>query len=240
MNCLQRLPGGRVDRSFGVAVCFLGLTLAAPALSAEPAAWEVADITARAEQGNPAAQLKLGIMYADGAGVPRKLTEAAKWYRLSAEQGNAYAQTFLGELYVEGAGVPQNFPEAARLYRLAADQGLAEAQALLGVAYADGVGVPRNPAEAATWWHRAAFQGNADAEYMLGVAYANGDGLAKDLVEAHAWLDLAVTNAVADAIKARLVIEKQMTPAQKAEAAKRGYAFLEERARRSQAVAQRN
>ena len=45
-----------------------------------------------AEQGNAAAQLKLGLMYAKGKGVPEDDAEAVKWFRKAAEQGHARAQ----------------------------------------------------------------------------------------------------------------------------------------------------
>jgi len=39
-----------------------------------------------ANQGNAEAQLELGLMYADGQGVPRDYKEAVKWFRLAADQ----------------------------------------------------------------------------------------------------------------------------------------------------------
>ena len=59
-----------------------------------------------ADQGDAYAQNNLGLMYADGEGVPEDDAEAARWLRLAADQGLA---------------------EAAGWYRLAADQGHAAA-----------------------------------------------------------------------------------------------------------------
>ena len=42
---------------------------------------------ARAEEGVAEAQFNLGVMYAEGRGVPQDDAEAARWYRLAAEQG---------------------------------------------------------------------------------------------------------------------------------------------------------
>ena len=61
-----------------------------------------------AEQGNAAAQFSLGLMYADGEGVPKDDAEAVRWYRLAAEQGNAAAQFSLGLMYADGEGVPKD------------------------------------------------------------------------------------------------------------------------------------
>ena len=58
-----------------------------------------------AEQGDAAAQYNLGLMYANGEGVPKDDAEAVKWYRLAAEQGDANAQYGLGFMYATGRGV---------------------------------------------------------------------------------------------------------------------------------------
>ena len=44
------------------------------------------------------AQLNLGLMYAQGQGVPQDYQEAVRLYRLAAEQGNADAQMVLDAL----------------------------------------------------------------------------------------------------------------------------------------------
>jgi len=51
------------------------------------------------------AQYSLGVMYANGLGVPEDDAEAARWFRLAAEQGNALAQYNLGFIYDSGRGV---------------------------------------------------------------------------------------------------------------------------------------
>ena len=79
-----------------------------------------------ADQGHAYAQLNLGVMYANGEGVPEDDAEAARWYRLAADQGHADAQNNLGMMYANGEGVPEDDAEAARWLRLAADQGLAD------------------------------------------------------------------------------------------------------------------
>src|SRR3990167_2084457 len=89
-----------------------------------------------AEKGDAAlAQLYLGLMYAQGQGVPQDYAEAARWYRRAAEQGYDAAQFRLGMLYFEGEGFPQDYKEAMRWIRLAADQGLSDAQDSLGLMY---------------------------------------------------------------------------------------------------------
>ena len=45
-----------------------------------------------ADQGDAGAQNTLGIMYANGRGVPKDDAQAVKWFRLAADQGHAGAQ----------------------------------------------------------------------------------------------------------------------------------------------------
>jgi TPR repeat protein len=46
-----------------------------------------------AEQGDPMAQYRLGVMYAKGWGVPQDDTAAVSWYRKAADQGDVPAPT---------------------------------------------------------------------------------------------------------------------------------------------------
>ena len=145
-----------------------------------------------AEKGNAAlAQFYLGLMYAQGQGVPQDYAEAARWYRRAAEQGYDAAQFRLGMLYFEGEGFPQDYKEAMRWIRLAADQGLSDAQDSLGLMYRWGKGVKQDYAEAARWYRLAAEQGYAPAQAKLGVMYQQGEGVPQDSKEAVRWFRLA-------------------------------------------------
>ena len=55
--------------------------------------------TPLAEQGDADAQSNLGLMYAEGDGVPQDYAEAVRWYQLAAEQGHAGAQARLQAVY---------------------------------------------------------------------------------------------------------------------------------------------
>ena len=55
-----------------------------------------AGIQMAAEQGYAGAQYNLGLMYAQGEGVPEDDAEAVRWYQMAAEQGQAGAQFNLG------------------------------------------------------------------------------------------------------------------------------------------------
>jgi tetratricopeptide (TPR) repeat protein len=73
-----------------------------------------------ADQGSASTQFNLGLMYAQGQGVPQDYAEAAKWYRRAADQCLPLAQSVLGNMYVQGQGVPQDYVQAHKWFNLAA------------------------------------------------------------------------------------------------------------------------
>ena len=186
------------------------------------------------EQGHANAQHNLGIAYGTGRGVPQDDAQAVSWFRQAAEQGHADAQFLLGEAYETGEGVAQDFAQAVSWYRPAADQGHASAQRYLGYAYNSGQGVQKDDVEAVTWYRKAADQGDVGAQFLLGLAYADANsvpqdfvavadanGVPQDLVEAHKWVSLAVSGGDARGGEVRDALEKEMTPAQLADAQQR-------------------
>lgn len=78
----------------------------------EPASADYAvaldELTPLAARGDGDAQLLLGLMHQDGAGVAQDHAEAARWYRRAADQGVAQAQYALGVLSERGGGVPRS------------------------------------------------------------------------------------------------------------------------------------
>jgi TPR repeat protein len=135
-----------------------------------------------ADRGDAEAQFNLGVMYANGRGVPQDDWAAASWYRKAADQGNALAQNNLGNRYANGRGVAQNDAAAVSWYRKAADQDYAIAQYNLGVMYDNGRGVPQDHAAALNWYRKAADQGYAAARNKLGVMYGTGESAGTGLV----------------------------------------------------------
>src|SRR5262249_57376614 len=119
-----------------VAIIFLMSSFAAP-VAADPfedavAAYGKGDFATAlqlfrplADQGMARARAILGVMYANGQGVPKSDTEAMKWYQLAADQGDAAAQTALGIIYANGRGVPKDPGKGLEWFRKAADQGYA-------------------------------------------------------------------------------------------------------------------
>ena len=72
-----------------------------------------------AEQGDAAAQYKLGDMYRYGWGVELDFAEAVRWYRKAAEQGHAESQYEFGLFLSVGLGVRQDTVEAYKWLSLA-------------------------------------------------------------------------------------------------------------------------
>ena len=195
------------------------------ALRAGDDAAALKDWRSLATQGDARAQLGLGLLYAQGHGVPQDYTQAAEWYRRAAKQGNALAQLGLGYLYAQGHGVPQNYTQAAHWFRLAAKQGNAGAQSRLGYLYDLGLGVPQDYAQAAEWYRLAAKQGNAVAQSNLGALYALGHGVPRNYVESYKWRNLAAAQGVTQAAKALDALSTFMTSSQIAEAQRLSAAF---------------
>jgi len=117
-----------------------------------------------------------------------------------------------------GPGGAKNNQEAVKWFRRAADQGYAEAQYNLGRMYAYGQGGSRDYQEAVRWYRLAADQGEAAAQYNLGYMYYLGQGVPRNYVRAYMWASLAAAQGDVDAAKGLETLEKEMTPAEIAEA----------------------
>lgn len=112
-----------------------------------------------ADKGQVLAEYILGLMYANGQGVPENYGEALKWLQKAAEHGEAKAQFSVGVLYFKGLGMPKNHAEALTWYRRAADQGNATALYNLGAMYAKGETVAQDSVTAYMMYTLAATRG---------------------------------------------------------------------------------
>jgi len=159
----------------------------------------------KAQQGSRNAQYKLGLMYANGEGVPKDETEAIRMFRMVAValnitgEGRPYRPYYTLASTPNCVGVHKAKADLLKLCRLAADQGDAGAQTNLGVMYTTGNGVPKDEAEALKLFRLAAEQGNTQAQTNLGVMYARGEGVPKDETEALKWYLLAAEQGDAGA-----------------------------------------
>ena len=87
----------------------------------------------KANAGDPAAQVKMGNIYALGKGVPRSSPEAVKWFRKAVEQNHPDAESNLGSMYLVGRGTTRDEGQATQLIQKAAAQGNDLAQSKLAL-----------------------------------------------------------------------------------------------------------
>jgi TPR repeat protein len=172
-----------------------------------------------AAQGNATAENNIGVLYANGLGVPLNYAEAMRWYRLAADQGEPIAKYNIGALYEDGRGVSRDYVEAMRWYRIAADQGNVDgqnnirayaangssqnytvwAQYRIGRLYLNGLGVARDYPEALRWFRLAATQGLGLAQNEIGALYLYGKGAPQNYGEAMRWFQMAAAQGDSNA-----------------------------------------
>ena len=139
-----------------------------------------------AESGDAESQYGMGLLYANGYGVPLDDTLALKWYGLAAAQGHGEAQCALGVMHANGWGVPMDEVESMKWYQLAAENGVTAAQVSLGTMYQNGFSVEKDEIEALKWFTIAARLEDRDAaakrDYLAERMPAEELAVADDLV----------------------------------------------------------
>ncbi|AXS40525.1 sel1 repeat family protein [Breoghania sp. L-A4] len=160
-----------------------------------------------AENGMPAAQWKLGRMYAEGDGVAEDDLKAFGYFSRIANQHAdegprsphapyvASAFVAIGAYYMTGihdTAVKPNVRRARDLFSYAASYfGSAEAQYNLGRMYLDGDGGDNNPHMAARWFKLAAEKGHCRAQAMLGNLLFTGEKIRQNRARGLMWLTVA-------------------------------------------------
>jgi hypothetical protein len=157
-----------------------------------------------AEQGQPAAQWKLGRMYADGDGVPRDDLRAFNYFSEIANshpgeapgtpQARFVANAFvaLGHYYLTGVPKSKIAADRARardMFGYAATYfGDADAQYELGQLYL--TGTHSDPHQAARWFQLATTKGHCRAEVALGDLLFQGQVIPRQAARGLMWLTL--------------------------------------------------
>ena len=146
---------------------------------------------AKATEGDPVAQFKLGHRYLEGPGVERDSTTAAHWFEKSAAQEYGPALMGLGNLYFMGVGVPRDREKALELIERAAKLDNAKAQGIVGALYATGKGLyatgrkfPQDTAKALGLLRPAETAGDSFAREQLAALYREGRAAPRDDAEA--------------------------------------------------------
>ena len=164
-----------------------------------------------ARGGHPAAQWKLGRMYADGDGVAEDDLKAFEYFsQIIAAHGDdapsspqapfvANAFVSVGSYYMNGISNSTLRPDAGRareIFTYAASYfGDAQAQLKLGRMYLEGIGGDRDPRQAARWFLLAARKGQIDAQARLGEMLVTGSEIEPNLVHGLMWLTVALKRA---------------------------------------------
>lgn len=115
---------------------------------------DVKELTAAAENGNPAAQAQLGEMLLRGDAehkVRQDRPRALQLLESAARKGEASAAFRIGMLLDEGIEMPRDHSRAHAYFRAAAAGGVAEAFHNLGAAHAGARGVRLDYAEGLAW-----------------------------------------------------------------------------------------
>ena len=140
-----------------------------------------------AHDGDPQAQLILGQLLINGAGIARNPDRALHWFREAAQARLPMAINMVGRCHEFGLGTPVNLEEAAKWYHRAAafdcDWAIYNYAHLL----ASGRGVPKDRAAAFVWFKLAASRGHARAMHFLGQYYEYGWETPVDRPAAFAW-----------------------------------------------------
>jgi hypothetical protein len=113
-------------------------------------------LAASANQGNPMAELTLGLRTLARASTEAERQAGAAWVQRAADANLAMAQDKVARLYLAGYGVPQNTSKALSWFQRAARRGAPAAQLELGQLYAVGALVPVDKAKAYYWYSIAA------------------------------------------------------------------------------------
>lgn len=159
----------------------------------------LAEFQPLARAGDAEALAQIGVMHAQGWGVPKDAEKALGFFQTAAAKGSSKAMVFLGNFSRFGmAGQPKDAAKAAEWYRKAAQTGNNAAMNNLGQMYLSGDGVARDPAQAALWFQQAVDKGNALAERPLALLLWNGTGVTKDRARAFPILKKAADAGDAD------------------------------------------
>lgn len=166
---------------------------------------------ALAEKGNPAAMVKVGLIYGNGVAVKQNHAEALKWFNRAAEKGNAEAQYYLAYAWAKGVGVEPDESKAEGYYQLAAKGGEKFSLNYMGMQYREGKRVAKDLPRACGYFKRAAFKGVAMAQESLAECYRQGVNGREDLRQAYLWYSLASAFGEDRALSQRAALAEQLS-----------------------------
>ena len=132
--------------------------------------------------GDPSAQYDVALMYANGVGVVRNVTQAFVWTKKAAEKGLVAAQYLLAVAHQSGLGTKKSAQMALLWFVRAAENGSEKAQFKLSKLLSTG-----QPSLAFELALLGASRGLADAQHYVGVCYDTGIGVEVSHADALEW-----------------------------------------------------
>lgn len=157
--------------------------------------------------GDPAAQYEVALMYANGVGVGKNVSQTFSWTKAAADKGHCAAQYLLGSAYFGGLGTPRNEQKALFCFLKAYENGSEKASFKLAKILAT-----QQPALAFQFALDAAERGLPEAQFSVGERYAAGIGAEVDRWQAKAWYQRAAEQAYAPALYALGQLQEQDRP----------------------------
>lgn len=136
----------------------------------------------------PQANLHLGRIFVEGAGIAHNQEEGLKYLQIAANEGLPKAQNYLGTILMRS----KSYEAASELFEKSSNQGNPHAMLSLAVMYRDGLGVPRNLQRCFDLSKAAHEKGIEQADLGLAICYEFGFGTEKDIDKAVALYESAV------------------------------------------------
>ena len=154
---------------------------------------------ALAENGDPAAQLRVGVSYLDQGERQQDFKKALSYLRKSAIQGNIEAQYHMGLVHKQGKGVEANPTIALKWFYIAAEAGHKQAISLTQNGETGMLPKPTNTAknlskyfsDAVMLYKASVVKNKPDWQFKLGCLFEAGLGVDQDYAEAAHWYKLA-------------------------------------------------
>lgn len=154
----------------------------------------------KAQNYDPAAMVRLGECYENGAGVAHDSAAALQWFQKAAALNDGEAWVRLSSYYLRGTLLPKDTARYLAIRQEWADKGLPNAISALGTAHLYGYGTAVDSAKAIELYQQAAKKGSAWGMLYLGAAYYYGEfGLTKDEKKALGYWEKAYKAGTMDA-----------------------------------------
>jgi localization factor PodJL len=173
-----------------------------------------AELQQAALSGDAAALYEIASRAAEGRGMAKDMTIAARLFERASQAGLPPAQERLAMMHTKGEGVPLDLKQAAFWYERAALGGNIRAMHNLATLLASGQNGKPDYAAALRWYGEAAESGLRDSQYNVGILLAGGIGAKPDQPKAFQWFSLAADQGDAEAARKRDEMAKRLSTAE--------------------------